>query len=130
MAALRLAEAERHFLVGLARALAGAALFALPILMTQEMWNLGQHLARLRLVALLLAVFPLLVALSRLYGFEETLSLLDDVVDAFVAFFVGAVAGTGVLLLFGVIDGDTPFHEAVAKVSLQAIAGTLGAVLA
>jgi len=130
MPALRLAEADRLFLVGLARAFAGAALFALPMLMTQEMWDLGQHLDRLRLVALLVLVFPLLVAFSRLYGFEETTSLLDDLVDAFVAFFVGAAAGTLVLLLFGIIDGDTPFDEVVAKVSLQAIAGALGAILA
>ena len=125
-----LAKAERQFLVGLARALGGAAIFALPLLLTQEMWHLGSAVAPLRLVALLAVTFPLLVALSRLYGFEETSSLRGDVVDAFVALAVGATAGAAMLALLGALDGDTPLEEAVGMVALQAIPGALGAVLA
>jgi putative integral membrane protein (TIGR02587 family) len=125
-----LAKAERQFLVGLARALGGAAIFALPLLLTQEMWHLGARVEPLRLVALLAVTFPLLVALSRLYGFEETTSLLGDLVDAFVAFGVGALAGAVVLALFGMLHPGVALEEAVAKVALQAIPGALGAVLA
>ena len=41
---------EERFRVGLARAFAGAIIFALPLLMTMEMWWLGFYMVRHRLV--------------------------------------------------------------------------------
>ena len=50
--------------------------------------------------------------------------------DAFVAYAVGVVVGAGVLLLFGVLTPDMPWREIVGKVTLQAVPGSIGALLA
>lgn len=123
-------EADRRFAVGLARAFGGAVFFSLPLLMTMEMWWLGFLMSRGRLALFMALMIPLLVALDRFAGFQPTDSWLDDVVDAFVAYGVGFVAGAATLLLFGVIGLRTPFSEAVGMVALQAVPASFGAVLA
>ena len=122
--------ADREFATGLARAFGGAILFALPLLMTMEMWQLGFSMDRLRLALLLLLMAPLLTLLSRLSGFERTFGLKDELVDAFVAYAVGFVASAAVLLLFSVIERGMSLDELVGKVALQAVPGSVGAALA
>jgi putative integral membrane protein (TIGR02587 family) len=123
-------RANRAFIKGLARAFAGAIVFSLPIIMTMEMWELAFYMQPLRLALLLVLVVPLLIGLSHFVGFEETFGWKDDVVDAFAAYAVGFVAAAPVLVLFGVITWDTAPAEALAKVALQAVAGSIGALLA
>jgi putative integral membrane protein (TIGR02587 family) len=98
--------------------------------MTMEMWWLGFYMEPLRLMLLLLLVVPLLVGLSHFVGFEETFGWRDDLVDALVAYGVGFVAAAPVLLLFAVIRWDMPASEIVGKVALQAVPGSIGALLA
>lgn len=117
------------FAVDLARAFGGAIVFSLPMLMTMEMWELGLSMPPLRLALLLLLTVPLLVGLSHFIGFEDTFGLKDDVVDAFAAYAVGFVAAAPVLVIFGVITGATPPAEIVGKVALQAVPGSIGALL-
>lgn len=124
------AERTRQFTIGLARAFGGAVIFALPILMTMEMWALGFTLEPLRLAALLVVTLPLLVGLSHFLGFEPTFDVKDDVVDAFVAYGIGFVASAVVLLLLRIIEPGMSLAEVVGKVSLQAIPGAIGALLA
>ena len=97
-----------RFAVGLARAVGGAIIFGLPLLMTMEMWSLGFYMDRLRLALLVALTVPLLVGLSHVSGFEDTFDVKEDTVDAFVAFAVGFVVGAGVLALFGVLRGGMP----------------------
>ena len=120
----------RHFAIGLARAFGGAVIFGLPMLMTMEMWELGATMEPLRLALLLLLSIPLLIGLSHVSGFEETFGVVDDTADAFVACVVGFVVGGGVLALFGVIGPGMPMAEIVAEVALQAVPGSIGALLA
>lgn len=115
---------------GLGRAFAGAILFALPMMMTMEMWWLGFSMDRLRLALLLVLLFPLLVGISYLAGFRETSDLRADAVDALVAYAVGFVAPTAVLLLFNVLDLRGSLDEAVGQVAVQAVPGSMGALLA
>jgi putative integral membrane protein (TIGR02587 family) len=122
--------ADRHFFVGLARAFAGALIFAMPLLMTMEMWQIGFYMGDVKLALLALVSFPLLVGLSRYSGFEPTYSLGDDVADALVAIFVGAVMATGVLWLFEVVGPETSPREAVGKIALQTVPAAIGATLA
>jgi putative integral membrane protein (TIGR02587 family) len=122
--------ADRDFLIGLARAFGGALIFALPMLMTMEMWSLATAMSDRRLALLLLVLLPVLVGLSHSVGFEETSGLADDLLDAFVAFGVGTVASAFVLVLFGVIGRGMPLDELVGKVALQAVPGSIGALLA
>ena len=76
---------ELRFWTALARAFAGAIVFALPLLMTAEMWEIGSTIPPHRLLALLAGSFPLLVGLSYIAGFEETFDIRDDTLDATVA---------------------------------------------
>lgn len=124
------AESERLFRIGVARAFGGAIIFSLPIFMTMEMWYLGFYMDRFRLALMLAAGVPLLVGLSHYIGFEDTFDWREDLVDAFVAYAVGFAAAGTVLLCFGVIGPDMTLDEIVGKVSLQALAGAIGALLA
>ena len=122
--------ANRAFAIGLARAFGGAIVFSLPMLMTMEMWELGFYMAPARFVLLVVLLVPLLVGLSHFVGFEETFGWKDDVVDAFVAYAVGFVAAAPVLVLLGVIDSSMSAPEIVGKIALQAVPGSIGALLA
>jgi putative integral membrane protein (TIGR02587 family) len=95
-------SAQPHFWRGLARAFGGALVFALPQLMTMEMWQLGFYIEPVRLALLLTFGLPLLVGLSHFSGFRATTRWRDDVVDAFVAYGVGFSAAALFLSLFAV----------------------------
>lgn len=114
----------------LSRAFAGAILFALPILMTMEMWWLGSYLENWRLALLLLLSVPLLTVFSYYIGFRESFSVEEDVVDAFVALAVGFVTATAALLLFSVVEWGMSGREVVGKIAVLSVPGSLGAVLA
>lgn len=123
-------DVDRRFLIGLARAFAGAMLFALPMLMTEEMWQLGFYMDRWRLVLLLVVQLPLLVGLSYMSGFEPTFDLVEDAVDACAALAVGFVSSATLLALMGVIGGGTSADEVIGKVALHAVPASMGALLA
>jgi putative integral membrane protein (TIGR02587 family) len=123
-------DAERAYAVGLARAFGGALLFSLPILMTMEMWDLGVHMHRLRLAVLLVLTFPLLVGLAFYLGFEAATSVLDAVLDAFVAIAVAAILAAAILTIFGTLGPEHQPREWIGRIALQSIAGSIGALLA
>ena len=126
----RVQETALELAIGLGRACAGALIFALPMLMTMEMWSLGFTMDRLRLALLIVAAVPLLVGLSFWAGLEATFSIQEDVRDAFVAMAIGAAASAGVLWVFRVLDFDQPLDEVLGKVALQSIPAAMGALLA
>lgn len=115
---------------GLMRALLGAMIFALPLTMTMEMWDLGVTMDPIRLAVLLLVTFPMLVALSFYAGFEATFSLLDNILDAFAAMAISAIACLVVLMLFGAIGANTPIQETVGKLTVLSFGASIGALLA
>ncbi|MBL8544981.1 MAG: TIGR02587 family membrane protein [Hyphomonadaceae bacterium] len=115
---------------GLGRAFVGALLFALPLFMTMEMWEVGATGDPLRLAALLVATFPLLVGLSYFAGFEHAFGLVDHLLDAFAAVAIAAVTGTLALALFGVLSPQHPLTELIGKVAVVTFPAALGALLA
>ena len=121
---------NRRFAIGLGRAFAGAMLFALPLFMTMEMWQLGSYISRGHLALLLLLNIPLLVGLAYYSGFEETFDMLDVILDAFAAYGVGFVAAGTLLLLLAIIKPDMSASEVIGKIALQAVPGSIGALLA
>jgi putative integral membrane protein (TIGR02587 family) len=123
-------KVDREFVIGLGRAFAGALIFALPMLMTMEMWWLGFYMHPLRLALLVVVILPLLVGLSRLGGFRPTSRLRDEVADAFVACLVAAAAAAIILYAFGLVTADMTAREIVGKITLQAVPGSIGAMLA
>lgn len=123
-------DAERVYAVGLARAFGGALLFSLPMLMTMEMWDLGVEMSRLRLALLIVLMLPLLVGLAFYLGFEAVTSVLDAVLDAFVAIAVAAILAAAILAVFGILGPEHPSSEWIGRITLQSVAGSIGALLA
>ena len=124
------ANTNRGYAIGLARAFGGAIIFALPLLMTMEMWFLGFYLQPTRLILFLLLNFVVLVGLSRFAGFEPTSGLRDDLLDALAACAVGIVAAAIVLVLFGVIGPGMMVDEIAGKIAIQSVPASFGAMLA
>jgi putative integral membrane protein (TIGR02587 family) len=123
-------EAARALLVELARGFAGGLLFALPMLMTMELWQLGFYMDPLRLALLLFLTLPLLVGLSRYGGMRQTTRLREDVADAFIAFAIAVVASAALLCMLGLAGSGMPWREVVGKVAIQAVPASIGAILA
>lgn len=120
----------RAFLRGLGRAFAGALIFALPMLMTMEMWVLGFAMQPLRLVLLLVLTLPLLIGLSQYGGFRRPTTLAEGVVDAFTALAIAGLAASATLYAFGLLTPDMSAREVIGKISLQMVPGSIGAMLA
>lgn len=123
-------DIELGSLVGIGRAVGGAVVFALPVLMTMEMWSLGAGMDRTRLAILLVAIVPLLIGLSHYIGFEETDSWVDDLRDAFAAIAIGFATSALVLSLFGLIGPEPSFDEALGAIVIQTVPASFGAVIA
>ncbi len=121
---------DREFARGLARAFAGALIFALPLLMTMEMWWLGFYADRTRLLLFVLLNLALLVPLSRVVGFERTSSWPEDIADALTAYGVAIVASAMILALMAIIRIDMPAGEILGKIAIQAVPASIGAALA
>ncbi len=119
-----------RFAVGVVRGTGGAIIFALPLLMTVEMWQLGFTMDRGRLALLVVVLLPVLALLSYHAGFEPTSSWRDDVFDAFVAYGIGFGASALVLWLLGVITPAGPFSMTLAQITVQTVPASIGAMLA
>ncbi|UNK39253.1 TIGR02587 family membrane protein [Shinella sp. H4-D48] len=118
-----------RFITGLARGVAGALFFALPMLMTMEMWYLGFYMARERLLLLVILNIPLLVLLAHRIGFEKTVSWRDAVRDAIVAYGIGIPTSAIVLAALGLLRGDMSASELIGKIALQSVPASIGAML-
>jgi len=123
-------SAGQELLVGLGRAFGGALIFGLPMLMTNELWELGATMDRLRLALLLTLGVPLLVGLSHRVGFEASFGWREDLRDAFIALGVGLLATSAILGLFNVLTGGLSTDALVGRVVVQAVPAALGALLA
>jgi len=121
---------ERGYLRDLGRAFGGALLFSMPLLMTMEMWSFGFAMDRTRLLVFILAALPVLHGLAYYAGFSARRGLTNDLMDTATALAVGFMTSAALLILFGVIDRQTPAPDAVGQVALQAIPGAIGALLA
>lgn len=126
------APSVHDLLLGAGRAFGGAVLFALPLLMTMEMWALAVVLSPLRLALFLAVDLVVLVGLARYLGFRDPhgLRLTDHVADALVAFGIGAVTSMAILSLLGIVDGRQSVAEVVALVAIQTVPASIGAAIA
>lgn len=118
-----------RFVRGLARGGAGALLFSLPLLMTMEMWELGVYVSREKLFLLLVVNMPLLALLSYRIGFERTTCWSQAIRDAIVAYGIGIVTSTQVLILIGILKADMPLNEVIGKIAIQSVPASVGALL-
>jgi putative integral membrane protein (TIGR02587 family) len=123
-------QSNREYAQGLARAFGGAIIFSLPLLMTMEMWSLGFYMDRLRLLLFLILNLAMLVGLSRFAGFEPTVRIADDAMDALAAFGVGVIASVVTLAILGILTSDTALGEFAGKVAVQTVPASFGAMIA
>lgn len=119
---------DHSFGVDLAHDFGGAIIFSFPLLMTMEMWWLGFYMDRFRLALFLTLSFILVLGLSYLEGAHETLKI--ELLDALVACTAGFVVSTVMLIVFGIIKPGMSTDEIVGKISLHAVPGSIGAILA
>ena len=126
-------ESHRHHFAHAAnfgRGFAGAIVFGLPLMMTMEMWWFGFILSGWKLLQFALLNLALLVALSRVSGYDESRGATEDVLDALAAFGIGAIASAVILAMFAKIDPATPLSEIAGMVVIQAIPASFGAMIA
>lgn len=130
MAARSQRHTNRQYAVGLARGFGGAIVFAVPLLMTMEMWWLGTYLDRPRLLLFVVLDLALLIGLSRFAGFEPTSRFIQDLLDALAAFGLGLVASAVMLALLGVLTPRDSWDAMLGKVALQTVPASIGAAVA
>ncbi|MBY3066655.1 TIGR02587 family membrane protein [Rhizobium laguerreae] len=118
-----------RFFSGIARGIAGALLFALPMFMTMEMWELGFYMDRSRLFLLLIVNIPLLVILSDRIGFERTWTWRQAMLDASIAYGLGILGCALILIAMGVLKHDQSLHEITGMIAIQAVPASIGAML-
>jgi putative integral membrane protein (TIGR02587 family) len=121
---------EESYSRGLGRAVAGAVIFSLPLLMTMEMWDLGQHMGRLRLALFITLTALVVFGLSRFAGFRDDTTFADDILDALAALMVGFVVSAALLWIMGLIGPQTGLHELSGMIGVQAAPASMGAILA
>jgi len=117
-------------LAGLARGLGGAILFALPLLMTMEMWWLGFYLSPSRILLLMVVFFPMLAVLAHYVGFGYTATWGHATLQAITAYGLATVSSGIMLGILAVLGPGTSWHELLGKTAIQAGPGALGALLA
>ena len=119
---------NHSFAVDLAHDFGGAILFSFPLLMTMEMWWLGFYMDRSRLALFIILAFVMVVGLSYFEGGDETFQI--EILDALVACAAGYTVAAVMLTLFGIIKPGMSADEIVGKISLHAVPGSIGAILA
>jgi putative integral membrane protein (TIGR02587 family) len=123
-------KGAREVFAGLARGFGGSILFALPLLMTMEMWWLGFYLGPTRILLLMAVFFPILIGVAHYIGFGDTASVGHAALHAITAYGV-AIVSSGVMLgILGVFKPGMGWHELIGKTAIQAGPGALGALLA
>jgi putative integral membrane protein (TIGR02587 family) len=122
---------RRELLLGLGRAFGGSLLFAVPMLMTMELWEFGATLSRLRLAGLTVFTVALTIGLARYLGFRDTPGDTwgDHVADGLVAFGVGVVTAVAVLAVFGLF-AERSLREVAGIVAIESVATAVGAAIA
>jgi len=116
--------------VGIGRAIGGAIIFSLPMMMTMEMWSLGFYISPIRLMCLILVSLPLFYGISAMVGFRKSKTIYDNAIDVLVAYALTFIATGMVLAIFGIITLDTHPEKILSMLLLQAVPGSLGALLA
>lgn len=118
------------FLRDAGRAIGGALVFSLPMLMTMEMWQLAYTMDAWRLAVLVAVAVPLLVGLSHVIGIEDRRNLTDTAMDAFFALGIAAFTSAVVLTMLGVLAPGMSADEIAGKIAIQSVPAAIGALLA
>lgn len=116
--------------VGLGRAIGGSIIFSLPMMMTMEMWWIGFYIDPFRLICLILLSLPLFYRISTMVGFRNSKTVGDNIIDVLVSYTVAFLTTALVLVTLGVVTFETDPGAVYSMLLLQAVPGSLGALLA
>ena len=119
-----------HELHDLTRALGGALLFGIPLLLTMETWWLGAQLPPWQTLLVLCAALVCSYPLVRSIGFKRETTFHNHLDQAVHAVAVGAAASFIVLLVLDRLSLDDPPTAIAAMVAVQALPLSLGAAVA
>ena len=122
-------EGQQHALVrGVGRAVGGALLFSLPLLMTMELWQLAHTVDRFRLGLLVVVTAALVFGLARVFGAGSGGGgSTGRLVDTGVALLVAAVAAAVVLTVLSVVDPIRDWQDAVSVIAIETLPAAIGA---
>jgi len=116
----------------LLRAASGGFIFAVPLLYTMEMWEIGVTAELWKLLLFLGVAFAINLALAHSHngGFKEDTDWFATIEQAVDTLAVGLVAGALVLLVLNQIEiGDSP-ESMLGRVLAQAVPLSIGAAVA
>lgn len=108
-----------------ARGVGGGLLFSLPLLYTAEVWATGASASPLRLLAVVVGTFGLLVAYNQTAGIRVDHTLGEVLVESVEEMGLGLTVAAGLLALFGRFPDDPFSPEALG---LLTVAGMIAAV--
>ncbi|HET7769399.1 MAG TPA: TIGR02587 family membrane protein [Chloroflexota bacterium] len=114
----------------LTRALGGALLFGIPLLLTMEVWWLGGQLPPWQCLGLLAIALVVTFPLVRSIGFKRRTTFRSHADQAVHAVAIGIVAALAVLLVLNRLSPDDPPAVIASLVAVQALPLSLGAAVA
>jgi putative integral membrane protein (TIGR02587 family) len=116
----------------LLRAASGGFIFAVPLLYTMEMWEIGVTAALWQLLLFLGVAFAINLGLahSRSGGFKEETDWFATIEQAVDTLAVGLIGGGLVLLVLNQIEVADPPESILGRVLAQAVPLSIGAALA
>ena len=123
------AGSNLRYATDLARALAGALIFAYPLVMTMEMWAIGFYIEPVRLLLFLVPGLGMLAGLAYYNGFGTGGGPLEAVMDGLTAYGAGFLGNAAIMWLLGILTGDLGWRDVVGMVAIQAIPAGIGATV-
>jgi len=120
----------RQEALSLLRALAGAFIFAMPLLYTLEMWTLGATVDLWKLQVLLVSALLMNIVINYFSSFKEESSWRGALEEAVEATTVGILAAAVVLLVLDRISLGNPLQGIAGKIIVQAVPLSIGASVA
>ena len=121
-----------HELDTFARAFGGAFLFGIPLLYTQETWNIGTYLDAGQLLVMLAVTFAAVLALAHVSGFRTEAGkdhFGKDLEEAVESLAVGALGSVVVLVALARLGPADPLDQWVRLIALQTVPLSVGAAL-
>ncbi|GHA55108.1 TIGR02587 family membrane protein [Pontibacter akesuensis] len=117
----------RQSLKEYARGITGGLLFSFPMLYTMEVWWAGFSAGPLKLLALVVATYVLLLGYNRFAGMRPDVSWKSVLVDSVEEMGIGLLLAFGVLFMISRIDfADMSIDEIMGKVIIEAMAVSIG----
>jgi len=112
------------------RGIGGAAIIGIPLLYTQETWNIATTFGAHDIFWLLIGGAVLCVGYNAVSGFRKDGGLVAAVRDAVEALAIGAVLATVLSFLLGVVDTQMSLAVIASKIAVETVPLALGASVA